>query len=86
MKSPGRFGAVIDNVVSNAVKYSSTGSVVRVRVYEDDSHGVLAVSDSGPGIRSDEASRLYSRGGACRPYRPRERRPPVMAWRSRKTS
>jgi len=57
------FGAVVDNVLSNAVKYSSTGGVVRVRVYEEDSRGVLAVSDSGPGIRSDEASRLYSRGG-----------------------
>jgi len=56
-------GVAIDNLMSNAVKYSRPGGIVVVRTYESDKEGVFAVSDSGPGIRSDEASRLFSRGG-----------------------
>jgi signal transduction histidine kinase len=56
-------GAVIDNLMSNAVKYSRHGGSIGVREYQLDDQGILAVTDSGPGIRSDEASRLFSRGG-----------------------
>jgi len=56
-------GAVIDNLMSNAVKYSNPGGLVRVRAYQLNREGIFAVSDSGPGIRQEEASRLYSRGG-----------------------
>lgn len=57
------FGAVIDNLMSNAVKYSRPAGAITVRVYQLNNEGIFAVSDSGPGIRPDEASRLFSRGG-----------------------
>jgi len=56
-------GAAIDNLMSNAVKYSRLRGAVHVREYETDTEGVLAISDSGPGIDTDEASRLFTRGG-----------------------
>ncbi len=56
-------GAVIDNLMSNAVKYSRPGGSIVVRETQLDHEGILAVSDSGPGIRADEAPRLFSRGG-----------------------
>jgi len=55
-------GAVIDNLMSNAVKYSRPGGLVRVRAYLNH-EGTFAVSDSGPGIPQQESSRLFSRGG-----------------------
>lgn len=57
------FGAVIDNLMSNAVKYSRPSGAITVRAYEAENEGIFAVSDSGPGIRHDEATRLFSRGG-----------------------
>jgi signal transduction histidine kinase len=57
------FGAVIDNLMSNAVKYSKPAGAIIVRAYRLGDEGVFAVSDSGPGIRPEEASLLFSRGG-----------------------
>jgi signal transduction histidine kinase len=57
------FGAVIDNLMSNAVKYSRPAGTITVRAYRVNNDGVLSVSDSGPGIDPDEASRLFTRGG-----------------------
>jgi signal transduction histidine kinase len=61
----------LENLVSNAIKYSPLGKRVRVRVHMDngDSDGepgikeLLAVSveDEGPGIRSDERERLFTK-------------------------
>ena len=57
------FGAVLDNILSNAVKYSAPGGTVRVGVQTTGDDGICAVSDSGPGIKDEEAPRLFSHGG-----------------------
>lgn len=50
---------VLNNLVSNAVKYSHTGTVVRVSVVEADGEIVVAVRDQGQGIPEAELSRLF---------------------------
>ncbi len=50
---------VLSNLVSNAVKYTSSGSV-RVRVEAAAPWAVIAVSDSGIGIPESERSRLFN--------------------------
>jgi signal transduction histidine kinase len=50
---------VLSNLVSNAVKYTSSG-IVRVRVEAVASWAVIAVTDSGIGIPESEISRLFS--------------------------
>ncbi len=47
---PDRFIQVLTNVLSNAVRFSSAGDVVKVRVNRHDGYLRVAVADRGPGI------------------------------------
>jgi signal transduction histidine kinase len=54
-------GRVLDNLGSNAIKFSPRGGTVRVRVQAGrNGHGpAIAVSDTGPGIGEEERPRLF---------------------------
>lgn len=56
---PRRFGQVVDNLVSNAVKYSPKGSTVLVRMSIADDLLVVSVADEGPGVPPEERHRLF---------------------------
>jgi signal transduction histidine kinase len=58
---PSRLAQVIDNLVSNALKFTPTGGTVRVRVAVEADRAVLTVSDTGMGIPEDEQARLFER-------------------------
>jgi two-component system sensor histidine kinase GlrK len=49
---------VVDNLLSNAIRHSPPKSVVTVRVYGDDA-AVCEISDEGPGVREEEAKRIF---------------------------
>ena len=51
--------AVIDNLVSNAIKYSPHGATIRIRLQRDGLLAVLDVIDQGPGIQPDERERVF---------------------------
>ena len=50
---------VVDNLISNAVKYSPRGSVVTVLIQSDGAWAGFAVRDSGPGIPESERHKLF---------------------------
>jgi signal transduction histidine kinase len=54
--------AVLDNLVSNAIKYSKLGTQVRVRVHGEGGWGVCEVRDEGPGLGPADQARLFQRG------------------------
>lgn len=56
-------GAVLDNIGSNAVKYSKIGGTITVRLYVSGGEGILAVTDSGPGIPAGEEDKVFVRRG-----------------------
>jgi PAS domain S-box-containing protein len=56
-----RLGQIVDNLVSNALKFSSTGGVVTVRVAPTGATGTVSVTDSGMGIPAEEQSQLFER-------------------------
>jgi PAS domain S-box-containing protein len=56
-----RLGQLLDNLVSNAVKYSPDGGVVRVRAFVEGAVAVLEVSDEGIGIPEADQARLFER-------------------------
>lgn len=58
---PQRFRHVIDNLVSNALKYSEGTAQVAVRI--EGKRAVIEVKDRGIGIPSDELGSLFSRFG-----------------------
>jgi len=58
-----RIGEVIYNLVSNAIKYTPAGGIVRLRVEDDRLVGLVHfyVDDSGPGIPTSERERIFER-------------------------
>ena len=55
---------VIDNLISNAVKYSPSGTRVRVRLLAGEDCVAVAIEDQGPGISVDDQAKMY--GKFCR--------------------
>ena len=55
-----QFRRLMDNFLSNAVKYSPFGSFVRVVVEQVNTILTIAVEDEGPGIPEDEMHKLFT--------------------------
>lgn len=56
---PDRLDQLMDNLISNAVKYSPPGSTVRVSAERLDSGWRVSVKDEGPGITEQDRQRLF---------------------------
>ncbi len=56
-----RFEKVINNLVSNAIKFSHNDSTVRMKVVQTDTDVVIAVSDQGKGIHADDLPYVFDR-------------------------
>jgi len=54
--------AVLDNLVSNAVKYSPPGKQIRVNVRGEKGSAVCDVRDEGPGLSREDQAKLFKRG------------------------
>jgi signal transduction histidine kinase len=67
-----RLRQVIQNLVDNAVKYSSAGGRVHVSATTDDGHVLIDVTDEGPGIALEDQQLIFekfgrSSGGTAKP-------------------
>ena len=58
---PQRFRHVIENLLSNALRYTPAGGEVSVEVAERDGEAVLVVADSGVGIPGDDLPHIFER-------------------------
>jgi signal transduction histidine kinase len=58
-----RLRQLVDNLISNAIKYSDSGGEVRVEARADDGHVVVRVRDTGPGIRSEHHAQIFEKFG-----------------------
>ncbi|MBX9930879.1 MAG: DUF3369 domain-containing protein [Methylobacterium sp.] len=56
-----RLREAIDNLVSNAVKYSQVGGAIALSVTDDGTDIICAITDQGPGLSPEDASRLFGR-------------------------
>ncbi|HEY3020065.1 MAG TPA: ATP-binding protein [Solirubrobacteraceae bacterium] len=54
-----RLGQLIENLVSNALKFTPAGGEVTVRLTGSDGHARLEVIDTGTGIEVDDEARLF---------------------------
>jgi signal transduction histidine kinase len=58
---PQKLRMVLENLVSNASKYTPEGGAIRVSVGQDDAGTRLAVSDTGVGIAPEDQGRLFNK-------------------------
>jgi len=57
----GRLRQVLNNLVSNAVKYSPQGGMIRVTVSGEDERCLLTVTDQGIGMAADQVEHIFDR-------------------------
>lgn len=58
---PVRIGQAVDNLVSNAIKYSPRGGLVTVRAWATAGQVFCSVTDSGIGIREEDMPQLFTK-------------------------
>lgn len=56
-----RIGQILSNLLSNALKFTPAGGIVRVELRAEDRWAVVRVADSGPGIPPDELPHVFDR-------------------------
>jgi PAS domain S-box-containing protein len=56
-----RLGQVVRNLVENAVKFTSAGGRITVRLAQDDGHIELTVTDTGEGFPSEQHAVIFDR-------------------------
>ena len=56
-----RLGQVLDNLVSNAIKYTPDGGGVSIKMTHTGDAATIAVSDTGIGIPEAEQAQMFSR-------------------------
>ncbi len=59
---PQRVDEVIDNLISNAIKFSEKNAKVRIKTSVADKNIVLEVSDNGQGLSEDDVNKAFRRG------------------------
>jgi len=58
---PQRLAQVVDNLVSNAIKYTEPGGRAHVHAVVDDACAVIRVRDTGIGIKAEDQGQLFTR-------------------------
>jgi signal transduction histidine kinase len=58
-----RLRQLVDNLISNAIKYSDSGGEIMVEAGTDDGHVVVRVRDNGPGIGLEHHGQIFEKFG-----------------------
>lgn len=59
---PQRYGEIIENLISNSIKYTPDGGTIRVRTYKSGDGVVSEISDNGDGLSEEEVRAAFQRG------------------------
>jgi two-component system sensor histidine kinase GlrK len=50
---------IVDNLLSNAIRFSPQGGTITLRLLENRQHVIFEILDQGPGIKPDEAEKVF---------------------------
>ena len=56
---PEQMRVIVDNLLTNAIKFSPEGGAIQIRLAEQNNAVVLDVIDNGPGISAEEKSKIF---------------------------
>ncbi len=68
---PERLGQILDNFLSNAIRYAPQGSAVTLSASRDADHVAIGVTDQGPGLTAEQLERVFERFYRIDPSRSR---------------
>jgi signal transduction histidine kinase len=60
-------GTVLDNLVSNAIKFSKPGKEMTISITRSGTDLICAVCDQGPGLSKEDLGRIFQRGARLTP-------------------
>ncbi|ULQ60865.1 HAMP domain-containing histidine kinase [Brucepastera parasyntrophica] len=49
----------IENLVNNALRYTSAGGIIRINAFVEDNRAVIEICDNGPGIDTNDLSHIF---------------------------
>nr|WP_315466493.1 sensor histidine kinase [uncultured Undibacterium sp.] len=52
---------ILDNLISNAIKYSPIGKGIRIQLQSSEDYAQVSIQDQGPGLSQDDQERLFER-------------------------
>jgi signal transduction histidine kinase len=52
---------IMNNIISNAIKYGGSGKLLGLKLYSDDTHGYIEVWDKGRGIDETDQDKVFER-------------------------
>jgi two-component system heavy metal sensor histidine kinase CusS len=58
---PGMLEMMLENIISNAIKYSSSGSSITIEVKRNEDNAVCSISDQGIGIPEEKLNAIFER-------------------------
>ena len=67
-----RLGQALDNLVGNAIRYSTQGGHVDLGIFSDGASAAISVRDDGPGLTPQQAAQVFERFYRADPSRSRE--------------
>jgi two-component system sensor histidine kinase ChvG len=67
---PDRLTQVFENLLDNALSFSSAGTAVRVALSAADQAALVAVADAGPGVPPEHLEKIFARFFSYRPGSP----------------
>jgi len=54
-----KVAAILDNLISNAIRYSPQDAKIEIRARREDGHLAIEVSDQGPGVSPEDRERIF---------------------------
>jgi len=57
---------ILNNLISNAIKYNKDGGSVTVTIAAEENFGVISIADTGLGIKKEELSKLFTEFYRCK--------------------
>lgn len=55
------FSTILNNLISNAVKYANEGGTVEIKNYQESKHLIIEICNTGNGIPEEELERIYEK-------------------------
>jgi len=68
LADPERIGQVLRNLLGNAAKYTPPGTPIELRAQPAGDRVRVEVADRGPGVRPDDAERIFEKFGRAREH------------------